>query len=131
MMNDAIEVEVNMMASRKIKYNPETDMKKFREAQPSTSQSSDAKFDLMVKTMERLVEKLSLDNKTSIRDKTKLQHRNPNFIRLPVTHIRQRDQRNQGDQQIIPPFQNNYVDENFEDNIHYCDDVETYIFLTK
>jgi hypothetical protein len=31
MMNDAIEVEVNLMASGKIKYNPETDMKKFKE----------------------------------------------------------------------------------------------------
>jgi ribonuclease HI len=89
----------------------------------------------MVKTMERLVEKLSLDNKPAIRDQTELQHRNPNFRRLPVTQIRQRDQRNQGDQQIKPPFQNNYVDENFEesleDNIHCCDDVETYVFLTK
>jgi hypothetical protein len=37
MMNDAIEVEENFMASGKIKYNPETDMKKFREGQPSTS----------------------------------------------------------------------------------------------
>ena len=89
----------------------------------------------MVKTMEMLVEKLSLDNKPAIRDQTELQHKNPNFRRLLVTQIRQRDQRNQGDQQIKPPFQNNYVDENFEesfeDNIHYCDDVETYIFLTK
>jgi hypothetical protein len=136
MMNDAIEVEVNLMASGKIKYNPETDMKKAQEeAQPSTSQSSDAKFDLMVKTMEKLVENLSLDNKPAIRDQTELQLRNPNFRRLPVTQIRQRDQRNQGDQPIKPPFQNNYVDENFEesleDNIHCCDDVETNVFLTK
>jgi hypothetical protein len=57
MMNDAIEVEVNMMASRKIKHNLDTDMKKVQgEAQPSTSQTSNEKFDLMVKTMERLVD---------------------------------------------------------------------------
>jgi hypothetical protein len=89
----------------------------------------------MVKTMERLVEKLSLDNKIAIRDQTELQHMNPNFRRLLVTQIRQRDQRNQGDQQIKPPFQNNYVNENFEesleDNIHYCHDTETEVFLTK
>jgi hypothetical protein len=136
MMNDLIEVEVNLMASGKIKYNPETDMKKVQgEAQPSTSQSSNPKFDLMVKTMERLVEKLSLDNKPGIRDQTELQHRNPNYIIVPVTQIIQRDQMNQGDQQIKPPFQNNYVDENFEesleDNMHCCDDVETNVFLNK
>jgi hypothetical protein len=89
----------------------------------------------MVKTMERLVENLSLDNKPAIRDQAELQHRNPNFRRAPVPQIRQRDQRNQGDQQIKPPFQNNYVNENFdeslEDNIHCCDDTETDVFLTK
>jgi hypothetical protein len=31
MMNDEIEVKVNMMASLNIKYNPETDMKNFKE----------------------------------------------------------------------------------------------------
>jgi hypothetical protein len=64
MMNDAIEVEVNLAASGKIKFQVEDEKKKIKdEAQPSTSQSSDAKLDLMVKTMEKLVEKLSLDNK--------------------------------------------------------------------
>jgi len=54
MMNDATEVEVNMMASRKIKHNIDTDMKKVQgEAQPSTSHSSDEKFDLMVKNIEK------------------------------------------------------------------------------
>ena len=39
MMNDAIEVEVNLMASGKINHNSNTDMKKVQgEAQPSTSQ---------------------------------------------------------------------------------------------
>jgi len=135
MMNDSI-VAINLMALEKIKYNFETDMKKFQgEAQLSTSQLSDAKFDLMMKTMERFMENLSLDNKPAIRDQDELQHRNQNFIRAPVPQIKQRDQRNQGDQQIKPPFQNNYVDENFdeslEDNIHCCDNTETYVFLTK
>jgi hypothetical protein len=111
-------------------------MKKVQgESQPSTSQSSDVKFDLMIKTMERFMEKLSLDNKPAIRDQADFQHRNQNFRRAPGPQIRQRDQRNQGDQQIKPPFQNNYMNENFdeslEDNIHCCDDTETNVFLTK
>jgi hypothetical protein len=136
MMSDAIEVEVNLMASGKIKHNPDRDMKKVQgEAQPSTSQSSDENFDLMMKTMERFMERMSLDNKPATRDQTDFQPRNQNFRRAPVPQIRQRDQRNQGDQQIKPPFQNNYVNEYFdqtiEDNMHCCDDTETNVFLTK
>ena len=64
MMNDAIEVEVNLTTSRKIKLQIEVDRKKAKEETlPSTSQGSDEKFDLMVKTMEKLVEILSLDDK--------------------------------------------------------------------
>ena len=38
MMSDEIEVEVNLMASGKIKHNPDRDMKNVQgEAQPSTS----------------------------------------------------------------------------------------------
>jgi hypothetical protein len=69
MMNDAIELEVNPMASRNINHNPNIDMKKVQgEAQTSASKTSDEEFDLMVKTKERLVEKLSLENKPSIID---------------------------------------------------------------
>jgi hypothetical protein len=64
MMSDAIEVEVNMMASGKIKqiFN-RGDKKPQGDAQPSTSRSSDDKFDLMMKTMEKLVEIMSMGNK--------------------------------------------------------------------
>ena len=56
-MSDVIEVEVNLMASGKRKHNLERDVKKVQgEAQPSTSQSSDEKFDLMMKTMERFID---------------------------------------------------------------------------
>jgi hypothetical protein len=106
MMSDAIEVEVNLMASGKIKHNPDRDVKKVQgEAQPSTSQSSDEKFDLMMKTMERFMERMSLENKPATRDQTDFQPRNQNFRRAPVPQIRKRDQINQGDQQIKPPFQ--------------------------
>jgi hypothetical protein len=47
----------------------------------------------------------------------------------------QGNQGNQGEQQIRPPFQNNYVDENydgyFEDNMNCYDDKQTEVFLTK
>jgi hypothetical protein len=53
MMNDAIEVEVNLMASRKGKYRFETKKVK-EEAQSSTSQPTiDSKLDYMLKVMEK------------------------------------------------------------------------------
>ena len=88
-----------------------------------------------MKTMEILMERMSLENKPATRDQTDFQPINQNFRRAPVPQIRQRDQRNQGDQQIKPPLQNNYVNEYFdqtiEDNMHFCDDTETNMFLTK
>jgi hypothetical protein len=84
MMNDAIEVEVNLMASRKIKNKVETEKNKVKEEnQPSSSQSSDAKLDMMVKTMEKLVERLTLDNRLVTRERQEPQIRNPNFRRPP------------------------------------------------
>jgi hypothetical protein len=58
----------------------------------------------MVKTMEKLVEKLSLDDKPH-----DFQARNQNFWRPPVPHIRQREQIILVDQPVRPPFQNNYA----------------------
>ena len=47
-----------------MKQRVEVDRRKMREEnQPSTSSSSnDAKFDIMMKTMERLMDRLALDN---------------------------------------------------------------------
>jgi hypothetical protein len=133
MMSDAIEVEVNLMASGKIKGNFDRDMNKVQyKAQPSTSQSSEERFELMMKTMEKLMENMSLDNNPNTREKVDVPPRNQR--RPTIQQIIQRDQRNQGDQQIRPPFKNNYVnenfDENFEDNMHFCDGDETEVFLT-
>jgi hypothetical protein len=134
MMSDAIEVEVNLMASGNIKYNYDRDMNKVQEkAQPSTSHSSEERFDLMMNTMEKLMERMSLDNNPNTREQADVPPRNQR--RPVVSQIRQIDQRNQGDQQIRPPFQNNYVNENFdetfEDNMHCYDGDETKVFLTK
>ena len=61
MMNDAIEVEVNMMASGKMK-NTDVDKRKNKEETSSPS-SSDSEFDNIMRTMEKLVDRLSLENK--------------------------------------------------------------------
>ena len=62
MIQDAIEVEVNLSTSNKTKQRGDNRRVK-EEAQASTSQSStDAKMDLMMKAMERLIDRLSVDD---------------------------------------------------------------------
>jgi hypothetical protein len=59
MMSDAIEVEVNLVSSGKIKYNSDRDMNKVQDkAQPSISQTSKERFEMMMKTMEKLMERM-------------------------------------------------------------------------
>ena len=71
MMSHAIEVEVNLMALGNIKHNLDISVKKVQgEAHPSMSQSSDEKFDFMMKTIERLMERMSVENKPTTREKT-------------------------------------------------------------
>jgi hypothetical protein len=93
MMSDAIEVEVNQTASRKIKYNSDRDINKVQDkAHSSTSQSSEERFQLMMKTMEKLIERMSLDNKNNTREQVDVPPRNQR--RPAVPQIRQGDQRN-------------------------------------
>ena len=89
MFKDALEVEANLMASGNMKQRIEVDRRITREEhQPSTSgvaansSSNDAKFEMMKKTMERLMDMLDLDNMPPIREQSKLQVRNPQF-RIP------------------------------------------------
>lgn len=99
MKNDAIGVETNLMA-KKMKLNAEW---KGVKDEPSSSQSTDAKFEVMLKMMEKVVDKL-----TPPRVEPQPQTRNPNFIRPPGPQILQRYQRNLEDQQAIrPPFPKN------------------------
>ena len=64
MMDDAIEVEVNLTESNKTKQRNETKRVKEEEPQASTSQSSsDAKFNRMMNTMEKWMDKLFADDK--------------------------------------------------------------------
>ena len=110
MMNDAIEVEVTLMASGKIKNKTKVIRIK-EEPQASTSQSSsDAKFDIMIKVMEKLMDKLYVDEIPPSREHNETHIRNPNFRRPqgpPAPQILQRRRRNQNDQ-VIPPFSGKY-----------------------
>jgi hypothetical protein len=97
MMSDTIEVEVNLMASGNIKHNIDISGNEVQgEEKPSTSQSLDKKFDLMMKTMKRLMERMFMERNPGTRDQNDFLPRNQNFRRAPVPHIRQRDQRDQG-----------------------------------
>ena len=66
MFTDALEVEANMMACGKIKPRAEVDRRKGREEThpiASTSSSSDVKFEMMLKTMEKLMDRLTVEAK--------------------------------------------------------------------
>ena len=112
------------------------------------------RFETMMRTMEMMMEMMDLDNKPNPREHDDIP---PINLRRPtIPQIRQREQRNQGnqanqadqanqanqenqgnhgEQQIRPPFQNNYVNEDydgyFEDNMNCYVDKETKVFLTK
>ena len=81
MFQDTLEVEATMMVSRKIWQKME--MRKVREDGPSTSGAfaNDVKFEMMLKTIEKLMDKLSVDNGSLNREQNDPQIRNPNFRR--------------------------------------------------
>jgi hypothetical protein len=68
-MSNVVEVKVNMMASVKIKsrFN-RGDKRPQGNAQPSTSRTTDGKFDMMMKTMEKLMERMSMGNRPVARE---------------------------------------------------------------
>ena len=85
MFKDALEVEVNLITSEKMKQRVEVDRRRTREEhQTSTSiaatssSSNDAKFEMMMKTMERLMDRFDLDNGPPNREKIDCQIRNQN-----------------------------------------------------
>lgn len=84
------------------------------EAQASTSQSSaDIKLDMMIKAMERLMDRLLVDDRgqNPKRERNETQIRSPNFRqpRQQVPQILQRGQRPQNDQ-VKPPFQHIFLE---------------------
>ena len=106
MMNDAIELEVNLMSSINIKNKTEV-IKLKEEPQASTSRStSDAKFDMMMKVLEKLIDKISIDERHPSRYHNETHIRNANFRSPqgpPSPQILQRGQRHQNDQ-VRHPF---------------------------
>lgn len=144
MMDDAIEVEVNLMASKKGKYR--FDNKKVKEkSQPSTSQSSsDAKFDSVLRVMERKMERFSESDRQVAREKHEPIIRNRNFRHPrkpslpPPPQILPRGQRNQiqnQTDQVRPPFQENLLDDEYapqsDDHINQFRENESNFFFTK
>jgi hypothetical protein len=91
-MSNVVEVEVNMMASRKIKskFN-RGDKRNQGDAQPSTSRSSDDRFNMMMKTIEKLMERISMGNRPIARGQNDPQPRNQNLQRVQIPQIKQWD----------------------------------------
>ena len=142
-MDDAIEVEVNLMASKKGKYRFDNKNVK-EEAQPSTSQSnSDAKIDYVLRVMERMMERFLENDRQVAREKNEPIIRNPNFRHprqptLPPPQILPRGQRNQiqnQTDQVRPPFQENLLDDEYapqsDDHINQFGERESKVFSHK
>ena len=104
----------------------------------ASTSSSNAKIDNLVRVMEIMLDKINLNDRVPPRENQinpQKINRNPNFRRDPIQDI-QRD----NDQQIRPPFQQNYVDQEEERETERLEenhvnmigsDSETDVFLTK
>jgi hypothetical protein len=96
---------------------------------------------MMMKTMEKIMDKLYVDDINEMKDQNEPQERNLNFRRQQgpfVPQVMLRGQRIPNEQQIKPPFQENLIDEEFiekpQDHIHHFgnnDPKESRTFLTK
>ena len=78
---------------------------------PSTS-TSDTKIDNLVRVMERMLEKINFKDRVPPREPQNNQNRN---INQNYRRENNEDKQNESDQQIRPPFQQNYVDQYQED----------------
>ena len=124
-----------MMECGKMNHKIETNKRKIKEEPvPSAASSSDIKFDMTLKVMETMMDKVTVDNRALNMKQNGPQIQNPNFRRPnppQPPQIRQRDTRNPrnpNEQQIQPPFPKNYVDgegevEPIEDKIHHFGDL--------
>ena len=81
MISDAVEVEINMMYSKRGRYKVDQREQGKPKEEPQASTSPDPKFDSLMKVMEKLVDKFSIRKKTPARDNVP-QIRNPNY-RVP------------------------------------------------
>ena len=95
MMKYAIKVEVNLTVSRKKKRDEgewrreEGDRRKEKEPeQHSSSNSQDSRMDMMMKTMEKLMEIFSIDNRPAPRENKERQNINQNPRRPKILQKR-------------------------------------------
>jgi ribonuclease HI len=100
-----------------LKSRGDRDKKKQREELPSSSHTtSDSKMDEMAKMLKTLTSemaRLKMETKQPSRPTQEGGYKNPNQFRRPnnVPQIFPRERRNQEDQKVLPPFQNNAVEE--------------------
>jgi hypothetical protein len=117
MQDVAIEVESNILAADKLKSRSDRDRKKKKEELPSSSNTtSDSKMDEMAKMLKTLTSemaRLKMEQKQPSRPAQEGGYRNQNQFRRPnnAPQILPRERKNQDDQKVLPPFQNNAVDE--------------------
>jgi hypothetical protein len=115
MQKSAISVEANLLVKR---ARQRSERRVTIKEEPSTS-TTDSRLYSLTRAVELMMERITVSDRNPPRDNTPApQVRNPNFRRNPP-QIRQRDPRDQReqrgpDQQIKPPFQENYVDEGGE-----------------
>ena len=143
-MSNAVEIEINMMSSKRGRYKVDTREQRKPKEEPQDSIPANPKFDSLMKVMEKLVDRLSISEKPPSRDN--VPHiRNPNY-RVPrqqdppPPRIAQRGERlpnnpNNKIDQVRPPFQQNLVDDKFlqieEEKINSVGGQEDKCFLTK
>lgn len=113
MQNDAIKVEVNMVVAKKSKMGKA----KWKEEEKPSSLDPEDKIDSMMKTMEKLMDRLALGNTSTPPAQQEPQFINPQF-RRPQNQQRPRENRNQQpNPPVRPPFQKNVVDEEDEPEV--------------
>ena len=91
-MKDAIELEVNLVAARKKKryegegIREEGERKVHKEMEhPSTSKLQEDRIDTMLRTMERMMERLSMDGRPPPRENQEQKNRKPNSKRPKIS----------------------------------------------
>ena len=139
MMKDTIEVEVKLVAARKKKRDEaewrrqERDRKVDKELEhPSTLSSQEAIIDTILRTMERMMERLLVDDRPPPRENQEQRNRNLNSRRPQIS---QNWKRNPPYPPVRPPFQDNFMDQDGEnqneDEICQLDTEPLATFLTK
>lgn len=142
MKNDVMEVEVKLTSAMRKKRDEcewrreEGDQRKGKEPeQPSMSYTQETNMDVMMNTMENLMERLTVDNRPPPKYHQEQQNRNQNVRRPQILQNRLRDQINIPEQLVRPPLKENYVRHNYddqvEDEIHHLDVELSPSFLTR